>query len=166
MKVLIPVDGSNAALAPIGHVERAKRAGSPVDVVLLNVQPRFHRHLSRFSTRTSRDALRAERSAAAMARAVAALTAAAVPFRSLTEVGRPAERIAAVAQRERVDEIMMGVGRHPAWLRAVNPSIAEGAMALTDVPVTVFARGHASAFERYGVPAGAVGLAALLIAAE
>jgi nucleotide-binding universal stress UspA family protein len=166
MKVLIPVDGSNAALAPVAHVERARRAGTPVEVVLLNVQPRFHRYLSRFSTRTSRDALRAERSAAAMARAVAALAAAAVPFRSLTEVGRPAERIAAVAARERVDEIMMGVGRHPAWLRAVNPSIAEGAMALTDVPVTVFARGHASAFERYGVPAGAVGLAALLIAAE
>ena len=98
MKVLIPVDGSNAALAPLAHVERASRTGSSLEIVLLNVQPRFHRHLSRFSTRTSRDALRAERSAAAMARAVATLTAAAIPFRSLTEVGRPAECFDAVAQ--------------------------------------------------------------------
>lgn len=166
MKVLVPVDASNAALAPIAHVERAARAGAPVEVVLLNVQPRFHRHIARYATRGMRDAFRAERSATAMAKAVAALTAASIGFRALTEIGRPAERIAAVAVREGVDEIMIGTGRHPAWLRALNPSIAQGAMALTDIPVTVFARGHVGVLERYGVPAGAVGLAALLIAAE
>jgi len=166
MKVLIPVDGSNASLAPIDHVERASRAGTPVEVVLLNVQPRFHQHLSRFSTRTQRDALRAERSESAMRRAVAALTAAAIPFRSLTEIGRPAERIAEVAARERVDEIMMGVGRHPQWLRWINPSIAHGVIARTDIPVGVLARGQAGLLERYALPAGVAGIAALLLSAE
>ena len=166
MKVLIPIDGSDASLAPLHFVEQLRRERDDIEVVLLNVQPHFRRHVSRFSTRALRDGMRAERSAAAMARAVGVLSGGSVPFRTLTEVGLPAERIAAVAQRERVDEIMLGVGRHPAWLRALNPSIAEGAMARTDIPVTVFARGQASALERYAVPAGAVGLAALLIAAE
>jgi len=76
------------------------------------------------------------------------------------------ERIAAVAEREQVDEVMMGVGRHPAWLRWVNPSIAQGVMERTDIPVTVLARGRAGAFERYAVPAGVAGLAALLLAVE
>ena len=71
-----------------------------------------------------------------------------------------------VAEREKVDEIMFGVGRHPAWLRWFNPSIAQGVMAHTDIPVTVFARGQAGFLERYALPAGVAGLAALLLSAE
>jgi nucleotide-binding universal stress UspA family protein len=89
-----------------------------------------------------------------------------VPFRALTELGSPAERIAALAEREGVDEIMMGVGRHPAWLRWLNPSIAQGVMARTDIPVTVFARGRPGRLERFALPAGVAGLAALLLTAE
>ena len=166
MKVLIPVDVSEAALAPLSHLEALRRSGVPVEALLMNVQPRFHRHVARFTTRAARDAVRAERSRAAMARAIEALSLTGVPFRALAEVGTPAERIAAVAEREGVDEVMMGVGRHPAWLRWFNPSIAQGVMELTDTPVTVFARGHAGAFERYAVPAGVAGIAALLMAVE
>jgi nucleotide-binding universal stress UspA family protein len=166
MKVVIPVDGSDASLAPIAHLERLAMSGVPIDAVVLNVQPRFHRHIARFTTRAARDGLRQERSAGAMEPASAALANAGVPFRTVTAIGRIPRCIAAVAERERADEIMMGVGRHPAWLRFLNPSIAESATARTDIPVTVFARGEASVLERYGVPAGAVGLAALLIAAD
>jgi nucleotide-binding universal stress UspA family protein len=100
------------------------------------------------------------------ARAIEALSETGVPFRALTEVGAPAERIAALAEREGVDEIMMGVGRHPAWLRWLNPSIAQGVMARTDIPVTVFARGRPGRLERFALPAGVAGLAALLLTAE
>jgi nucleotide-binding universal stress UspA family protein len=162
MKVLIPVDASKAALAPISQLAHH----SPSVVLLLNVQPRFHGRIPGFTSRAARDALRAERSCNAMARAIAELAASGVPFRALTEVGRPAERIAAVAEREAVDAIMMGVGRHPAWLRWINPSIAQGVMERTDIAVMVFARGHAGLLERYAVPAGVAGLAALLLTAE
>jgi hypothetical protein len=81
-------------------------------------------------------------------------------------VGRPAARIAAVAEREQVDEIMLGVGRHPQWLRWINPSIAQGVMARSDIPVSVLARGQAGVLERYALPAGVAGLAALLLSAE
>ena len=166
MKILVPVDASRAALAPIAYIETLARSGVQVEVLVLNVQPRFHRHVARFTSRAARDGVRAERSRAAMAQAIEALSLRRIKFRALTEVGIPAERIALVAEREHVDEVMMGVGRHPAWLRWVNPSIAQGVMERTDIPVTVLARGQAGAFERYAVPAGVAGIAALLIAAE
>ena len=166
MKVLVPVDGSTAALAPIGHLVTLKRSNVPLDVLLINVQPRFHKHIARFSTLPTRNALRAERSTAATSRAIELLSAAGIAFRTVSETGLPAERIAHVAERERVDEVMIGTGRHPAWLRAVNPSIAQGVMALVDIPVSVFARGKAGLFEKYAVPAGVAGAAALILVGE
>ena len=166
MKVLVPVDSSSAALAPIAHLAALQRSGVQLEVLLLNVQPRFHRHVVQFTSRAARDALRAERSRAAMAQAIEALSLARLPFRAATEIGQPAERIAAAAEREQVDEVMIGVGRHPAWLRWLNPSIAQGVIARTDIPVTVLARGRAGAWQRYALPAGVAGLAALLLAAE
>jgi nucleotide-binding universal stress UspA family protein len=166
MKVLIPVDSSKAALAPIPHLAALRKAGVEIEALVLNVQPRFHRHVAQFTSRSARETLRAERAAEAMARAIETLSASGVPFRAMTEVGLPAERIAAVAEREQVDEVMMGVGRHPAWLRWLNPSIAQGVMARTDIGVTVFARGQAGMLERYALPAGVAGLAALLLTAE
>ena len=166
MKLLIPVDGSQAALAAVHHAIALHRAGVDLQAIVLNVQPRLHRHISRFSSKSARDSLRAERSAAALAPAIEILTRARTPFVALTDLGTPAARIAVVAQREAVDEIVMGVGRHPQWLRWLNPSIAQGVMARTDIPVTVLARGHVGALSRYGVPAGIVGIAAVLWAVE
>jgi nucleotide-binding universal stress UspA family protein len=166
MKILIPVDSSKAALAPLPHLAALHRAGVEIEALVLNVQPRFSRHLARFTSRAAREGLRAERSREAMARAVEDLSVSGVPFHALTEVGVPAERIAAVAEREDVDEVMMGVGRHPAWLRWLNPSIAQGVMARTDIPVTVLSRGRPSVLERFAVPAGVAGLAALFLATE
>ena len=88
-----------------------------------------------------------------------AASLAGLPFRAMAETGVPAER-------ESVDEIVMGVGRHPAWLRWLNPSIAQRVMARTDIPVTVFARGHAGIIERFAVPASVAGIVALLVSAE
>jgi nucleotide-binding universal stress UspA family protein len=166
MKILVPVDSSKAALAPIPHLGALHRAGIEIEALILNVQPRFSRHVARFTSRSARQTLRAERSRDAMAQAIQDLAGSGVPFHAMTEVGMPAERIAAVAEREQVDEIMMGVGRHPAWLRWVNPSIAQGVMARTDIGVTVFARGEVGMLQRYAVPAGVAGLAALLLTAE
>ena len=165
MKILIPVDASEVALAPIEHVTALARQRS-VDVLILNVQPSFPQYVARFTQRAARNELRAERSSASMARAIEKLSQAGVPFRALTEIGVPAKCIAMVAERENVDEVMIGVGRHPAWLRWANPSIAQGVMDLIDIPVTVLSRGQAGKFERFALPAGLAGLAALLYAAE
>ena len=166
MKIVIPLDGSRSALAAVHHAIALHRAGIELQAIALHVQPRMHRHISQYTSRAARDALRAERSAKALAPAIELLTSSKLPFVALTELGTPAERIAAVAEREGADEIVMGVGRHPEWLRWLNPSIAQGVMARTDIPVTVLARGHVGALQRYGVPAGVAGVAAILWAVE
>lgn len=166
MRYLIPIDASQASLAPLDHLERAARRGAAVEAVLLNVQPRFHRHISQFTRKADRDALRAERSRAALAQAIERLSQAPIPLRVIAQAGNPAERIAAVAAAERVDEILIGAGRHPAWQRWLNASVAQELLARTDVPVTVFARGRQSTLERYAIPAGIAGLAALQVAAD
>jgi nucleotide-binding universal stress UspA family protein len=166
MKVLVPLDGSSAAFAAVPHLESLARAGIPVHAVLLHVQIRFHRHIAQFTSRAARDALRAERSRLALATAMNELSKNGIAFVAMTARGAPAERIAAVAERERVDEIVMGAGRHPRWLRWLNPSIAQEVMQRTDIPVTVLARGRVSRLERYAVPAGIAGLAALLLTAD
>jgi nucleotide-binding universal stress UspA family protein len=166
MKYLIPIDASQASLAPLEHLERAARHGAAVEAVVLNVQPRFHRHVAQFTRKADREALRAERSRAAMAQAIERLSQTTIPFSVIAAVGNPAEHIAAIAAAERVDEILIGTGRHPAWLRWLNPSVAQEILARTDIPVTVFARGRQSTLERYAIPAGVAGLAALILAAE
>ena len=165
MKLLMPVDASQASLAPMPFIQSLARRGD-VEVLVLNVQPKLHRHVARFASKEALESLRAERSASAMSGAIEALSRAGVPFRAMSESGMPAEQIAAVAEREGVDEILFGTGRHPNWLRWLNPSIAQGVMNRTDIPVTVFARGKAGLLERFAVPAGvAAGGAALLLAA-
>ena len=114
MKILVPVDASQAALAPVEHLAALARRGIKVEALVLNIQRRFPQHIARFTRKADRDALRAERSRAAMAQAIERLSQAGVPFRAMTDLGAPAERIAAVAERENVDEVMIGVGRHPA----------------------------------------------------
>ena len=166
MKYLIPLDASQASLAPVEYLERSAKRGAAIDVVVLNVQPRFHRHIANYTRKADRDAMRAERSRAAMAQAIERLSQVGIQLRAIAEVGNVAERIAAVATAERVDEILIGTGRHPAWLRWLNPSVAQEVLARTDIPVTVFARGKQSTLERYVLPAGVAGIAALLIAAE
>jgi len=166
MKVLIPVDGSQAALAAVSHVCTLKRGGADIDAIVLHVGPRLNHHAGRFVSRKARVAFYMEACKAAAARAVDQLAAANVPFQLIMAFGSPAERIAKVAKQARVDQIVMGVGRQPAWLRRLIAPVSEGVMALTEIPVTVLPSGHVGVLERYGVPAGALGLATWAIFAE
>jgi hypothetical protein len=56
----IPVDDPDAALAPIHHIQSLTCSGVKLQVLVLNVQPPFHRHLMRHTTRRRIAALRAE----------------------------------------------------------------------------------------------------------
>jgi nucleotide-binding universal stress UspA family protein len=166
MKVLIPVDGSQAALAAVDHVCTLKDQGADIEAVVLHVAPRFNRHTGRFVGRNARAAFYMDECKAAAAGAVNRLAAAHVPFQLMMTMGPVAERIARVADRQRVDQIVMGTGRQPEWLRRLVGSVSDGVMARTDIPVTVLQRGRVGVLERYGIPAGAFGLATWWIIAE
>jgi nucleotide-binding universal stress UspA family protein len=104
-----------------------------------------------------------------MASAIELLSPTGIPFRAMTQIGSPAERIAAVAKMQRVDEILMGVERHARPLEWLLPSMPRAVVARTDVPVVVLGRGGVNATEDYllwaGL-AGAAGLAALLFSSD
>jgi len=163
MKFLVYVDTWAPEISPVEHVVNAMRRGEKVEAVLLNVQAPFNQRVSQFTRRADRDAYRAERSRAAMAGMIERLSRSGVPFRATTELGAPGERIAAIAEAVHADEILIGVRRRPGWLRWLSPSPAQEIAALTDVPVTVIARGQESVLERYLIPAAA-GVAALATA--
>jgi len=130
MKYLIPLDSSQASLAPIEQLERSAHRGAQLEVVLLNVQPRFNRHISQFTRKIDRDAWRAERSRRIMAEAAGRLSRAGIPFRQVAEIGDRAERIAAVAASERVDLVLRGDGRQDALERYAFPAGIAGLAAL------------------------------------
>jgi nucleotide-binding universal stress UspA family protein len=155
MKILIPVDGKATSDAAVRLAMALFRAGVPVEALVLHVQAPFHRHLAQFTSRSARDELRGERSRAVLAPALEKLVRLRVSCRALTELGPAAERIVAVAERERVDAIVMGGGR-----------IADEVMARTDIPVTLPSSGRTSVLERYALPVGLGALAALMWAAD
>ena len=130
MKYLIPLDGSQGACAPVEQLERLARRGATVEAVLMNVQPRFNRHIAQFTRKADRDAWRSERSRKLMAAAAERLSRAGIPYRLVAEIGDPAERIAAVAASERVDLILGGSGRKDALERYAFPAGLAGLAAL------------------------------------
>lgn len=166
MKVLIPVDGSQAALLAVNHVCTRRSGGADIEAIVLHVAPRLNHHAGRFVTRQARTSFYMKECRAAAARATERLAAANVPFQLLLTTGTPAERIAKVAEEQRVDEVIMGVSRQPEWLRFLIRPLPSGVMARTDIPVTVLEQGRVGVLDRYGVPAGALGLATWWIFAD
>lgn len=161
MKFLIPIDSAEAAIAPLERVKAAMRKGVRVEVLVLNVQRPFSYRASELSSKAGRDALHARRGGAVLAEAIERLTRAGIPFRATMAVGSPAERIAAMAESERVDEILMGVARRPRWLYWLWPSTVQDVIYRTDVPVSVVARGTENTLGNYLIPAGIAGIAAI-----
>ena len=159
MKVLIPVDGSEAALIAVNHVCTRKSRGEDIEAIVLHVAPGLNHHAGRFISREARMSFYLKECKAAAVRATERLAAANVSFQLMMTSGATAERIAKVAEQQRVDEVIIGMSRQPEWLRFIVGSVPSGVMARTDIPVTVLEQGHVGRLERYGVPAGALGLA-------
>jgi hypothetical protein len=101
VKFLLAVDDSTAGRAPVARFQSLARSGVAVEVLVVGIQPRVQAHGSRFTCR------------AAMAQAIEALSAAGIAVSAVSEIGPPAERIAAVAERENVDEVITALRRCP-----------------------------------------------------
>jgi nucleotide-binding universal stress UspA family protein len=167
MKILVPVDGSQNALAGVRHALRLVAGQPDGQVWLANVQPELNRHISQFVSRRTIDESRAARARAAMREAEGLVEGAGVRSRSVLLVGEPSRAIADYADRERFDHIVMGTSRKSPLLRVLSGSIANRLVAIAQVPVSVLSASPASALQRYGIPAGlGFGVAALLIAAD
>lgn len=110
MKILIPVDGSVYAMHAVEYViKNAAAWKEPPQVLLLNVQWNLAAgNVKLFISQKTIDDYYREQGMAALKSACAALDAAALPYQYHISVGTPAEAIAQYADRQKVDQIVMG----------------------------------------------------------
>lgn len=162
VSVLVPVDPTPNARNAVRHVIEQNRAGLPVGLHLLNVQPAFSRHVARFVARRSRDDYHHRESERALRPVRSLLDAAGIPYEVHVQVGPKAEVIAETARRLACDHIVMGSARRNSLTRMLDASVTNRVLELTTTPVEVIAGRAISPMERYGVPAGFGGALALL----
>jgi len=166
-KILVPVDGSDSALAGAHQAVKLAAARSDAIVYLVNAQPLLNRHIAQFASRRAIGDARDERGQAALKPARELVEAAGVPVHAAVLRGERAGVIARFAADECVDRVVLGTSRKGALLRLVSGSLTIRLLERIEVPVEVVAGPSPSALQRWGIPAGVgVGLAALLLAAE
>jgi YjbE family integral membrane protein len=165
LNILVPVDGSNNALRAVRHAIAEYQRDHELQVQLLNVQPRLSRHAARFVSRKDREGWLHDRADVAMSAAVALLTAAGVPHHTHRAIGARAEQICRAARRLNVQRIVMGTARKNSITRMLEDSVTHEVLETTPVPVEVVVGDAVSKWERWGLPAGVLGLAGLLLLA-
>ena len=168
LKVLIPIDGSANALRAVRHAITEYQRHHELELHLLNVQPRLSHHIGRFVSRRDREGWQHDRSEAAMASAEALLDQAGVPHQRHWVTGERATEICRAAERLGVHHIVMGTARKNSITRMLEDSTTHRVLETTPVPVEVVAGDAVSKWERWGLPAGALGAAGglLLLAAD
>jgi YjbE family integral membrane protein len=165
LHVLVPVDASPNALRAVRHAVAEYRRGHDLRIHLLNVQPRVSRHAARFVSRADREGWLHDRANAAMAPAAALLTDAGVPHETHWATGERAEEICRAAKRLDVHHIVIGTARKNSFTRMLEDSMTHRLLETTPVPVEVVVGDAVSKWERWGLPAGALGLGGLIVLA-
>jgi YjbE family integral membrane protein len=165
LKVLIPVDGSANALRSVRHAVAEYQRHHELELHLLNVQPPLSRHMARFVSRRNRAGWHQDQADAATASAVALLKDAGVPHCMHMAVGNRAAEICLAAERLGVHHIVMGTARKNSITRMLEDSVTHRVLETSPVPVEVVAGDAVSKWERWGLPAGALGAGGLLLLA-
>jgi nucleotide-binding universal stress UspA family protein len=167
LRVLIPVDGSENSLLGVRHAVKRFFVNSEQELHLLHVLTPFTRHVSQFTSRKNRESYHHEMAGRALSPAQELLGKYSIPYGVHIELGDKAETIDRVAQRLRVDQIVMGTARKNSLMRLIEDSVTNRVLEIARVPVEVIAGGEVSKLEKYGLPAGiGAALAALLVAAD
>jgi len=165
LKVLIPVDGSRNCQFAVRHVINQFMSNTAMEIHLLNVQPPFSRHISRFVSRKALRDHHRDEAEKALRPIRQMLDGFGIPYSAHTELGERAKAIADAARRLRCDQIVMGTARKNSLTRLVENSVTNKVLELTSVPVEVIAGDAVSPWERYGIPATLAAALALLLAA-
>ena len=138
MKILIPLDGSEAALQAVHHCIALGREGLQFNVVLANVQePTYLYEMVLAPDPEVLERARAAAGAHALASAERLLKAVGINFDREVATGDPAHTLIDIAERFGCDAIVMGSrgtgGRRHALLGAVAHEVLHAAV----LPVTI-----------------------------
>jgi len=166
-KVLLPVDDSANALHAVRNVINRFHGDATIEVHLLHVRTPLSQYIARFISRREREQFHRDEAERALAPARALLNQFSVPYAEHVELGDKAATIHRVAQRLRVNQIVMGTARKNSLTRMLEDSITNKVLEIAQVPVEVVAGQEVSRLEKFGVPAGVgAAVAFLLVAAD
>ena len=154
LKILVPIDGSRTSLFVVPHVIREYQKNRALEIHLLNIQPPFSWHISRFISKKTREQFHRDQAETALAKVKRAMDGFSVPYTLHVEVGDKAKLITETARRLRCDHIVMSTARKNSLTRMVEDSTTNNVLELTSVPVELIAGDAVSRLERYGIPAG------------
>ncbi|MBE7419693.1 MAG: universal stress protein [Ideonella sp.] len=138
LRILLPVDGSEASLDAVRHALRLAAEGLAASYVLANVQEPAT--LYELVTAHDPDVLQrvsAGAGAHLLQPAEALLRAAGVPWQREIASGEPAHVLAEMIERHAIDAVVMGSRGHGAARSAVSGSVSHWLLTHAPVPVTV-----------------------------
>lgn len=164
-KVLLPIDGSANSMSAVRHVVNRFLGEPAIEVHLLHVRAPLSQHIARFISSRDREKFHREEAERVLAPARNMLNQFGVPHAEHVELGDKAQTIHRLAQRLRVNQIVMGTARKNSLTRMLEDSVTNKVLEIAQVPVEVVAGQSVSRLEKYGVPAGLGAALALLIAA-
>jgi nucleotide-binding universal stress UspA family protein len=143
MKILVPVDGSKVSQAAVSFIaSRASLIGTDPQVQLLNVQLPIPVRAARVVGKDVVKTYYTDEAAKALKPAIAALKKAGLTAQTDTRVGHPAEEIAAAADRDGSDLIVMGSHGRGSFTGLVMGSVTNAVLTRTRHPMLVLRDGH------------------------
>ena len=139
LKALVPVDGTGNSLGAIRHVVKLVQEREPLEIHLLNVEPRLSRDISRFLSKDILDVYRHEEAEKAFAPARALLDAAGIAYTEHVLVGHAAHVIADLAKKLHCDKVIMGTHGYGTVTQLMLGSVSHEAIHMMDpeIPVTL-----------------------------
>ena len=137
MKVLLPIDGSKSSLNAVKYVAKlAKNSRSTVTVTLISVHDDIGLgHVKQFVAKSVVDDYLREVSEKELKPAQKALDAAGVKHNMVIKRGQISEEIIALANKDKVDMIVMGVKGRSGLLDVLIGSVAQRVASSAKQPV-------------------------------
>jgi nucleotide-binding universal stress UspA family protein len=151
MKILLPLDDSPYAKAAVDFIaSRTTLIGAEPQVLVLNVQPPLPARAARTLGAKVVRSYHVAESNRVLKPALAALKRAGLDATALAMIGKASETIAAIADRDEVDLIVMGSHGHGAIAGLIVGSCTSGVMARSRKPI-VLLRGRYRAADALNV---------------
>ena len=137
MKVLLPVDGSKSSLNAAKYVAKlAKNSRSPLKVTLVSIHDDIGLgHVKQFVSKSVVDDYLREVSEKDLKPAQKILDAARVKHNMVIKRGHVAEEIVALANKDKVDMIVMGAKGRSGFLDVLMGSVAQRVSSASKQPV-------------------------------
>lgn len=139
-KVLLPVDGSDSAVQAVGYVIAFVKGHGPVELHVVNVQPKPMEWQTHGMEKETIDAHMAITAHLAMKPVLHALNEEGIAYQAHVKLGDPAETLSALADELGCDYIVMGTRGLGAISGIVLGSVTRKVLHLANVPVTCVKR--------------------------